>query len=154
MNSRHLSLAIVFGSTLVTCGPSPAAAPAAPAVQTNSSAENSAAIQQTALDYLEGWYEGNAERMERSLHPELVKRTIRSNRLDTLSAERMVGLTRQGAGKAPAGQKKSTVAVLDVYGDIAMVRAESARYIDYLHLGKIHGRWLIINVLWTMRRPE
>jgi len=27
-------------------------------------------IKQTALDYIEGWYEGNAERMERALHPE------------------------------------------------------------------------------------
>ena len=26
------------------------------------------AIKQTALDYIEGWYEVNAERMERSLH--------------------------------------------------------------------------------------
>jgi hypothetical protein len=35
---------------------------------------DAAAIKQTALDYIEGWYEGNAERMERSLHPELAKR--------------------------------------------------------------------------------
>ena len=32
-----------------------------------------AAIRQTALDYIEGYYEGNAERMERALHPELAK---------------------------------------------------------------------------------
>ncbi len=29
------------------------------------------AITATALDYAEGWYEGNAERMERALHPDL-----------------------------------------------------------------------------------
>ena len=34
------------------------------------------AIKQTALDYIEGWYEGNAERMERALHPELAKRIV------------------------------------------------------------------------------
>ncbi len=28
-----------------------------------------------ALDYIEGWYAGDAERMERSLHDDLVKRT-------------------------------------------------------------------------------
>jgi hypothetical protein len=27
------------------------------------------AIKQAALDYIEGWYEGNAERMERSVRP-------------------------------------------------------------------------------------
>ena len=37
------------------------------------------AIKQTALDYIEGWYEGNAERMERALHPELAKRIVRTN---------------------------------------------------------------------------
>ena len=33
-------------------------------------------IKQAALDYIEGWYEGNAERMERALHPELAKRLV------------------------------------------------------------------------------
>jgi len=36
-----------------------------------------AAIRQTALDYIEGWYEGNSERMERALHPDLAKRIAR-----------------------------------------------------------------------------
>lgn len=46
--------------------------------QTNA-ANADAAIRQTALDYIEGWYEGNAERMERALHPELAKRIVRTN---------------------------------------------------------------------------
>ena len=37
------------------------------------------AIKQTALDYIQDWYEGNAERMERALHPELAKRIVGSN---------------------------------------------------------------------------
>jgi hypothetical protein len=28
-----------------------------------------------ALDYYEGWFDGDAARMERALHPELVKRS-------------------------------------------------------------------------------
>src|SRR5688572_31146080 len=39
-------------------------------------AADSAGIRQAALDYIEGWYEGNAERMERALHPELAKRIV------------------------------------------------------------------------------
>ena len=34
------------------------------------------AIRKTALDYGQGWYEGNAERMERALHPDLAKRVL------------------------------------------------------------------------------
>ena len=42
-------------------------------------AADSAAIRATALDYIEGWYEGNAERMERALHPELAKRIVNTD---------------------------------------------------------------------------
>ncbi len=45
--------------------------------QTTDSDADKAAIKQTALDYIEGWYEGNAERMERALHPDLAKRIVR-----------------------------------------------------------------------------
>ena len=34
---------------------------------------------------------------------------------------------------------------------IANVIATSARYVDYLHLVKWDGRWLILNVLWGGR---
>jgi hypothetical protein len=36
-------------------------------------AADSAAIRATALDYIEGWWTGNAERMERALHSHLAK---------------------------------------------------------------------------------
>ena len=32
------------------------------------------AVEATALDYIEGWYEGNVARMESCLHPDLRKR--------------------------------------------------------------------------------
>jgi hypothetical protein len=38
-----------------------------------------AAIKQAALDYIEGWYGGDDERMERALHSELAKRIVRTN---------------------------------------------------------------------------
>jgi hypothetical protein len=42
-------------------------------------AVDSAGIRAAALDYIEGWYEGNAERMERALHPELAKRIVNTD---------------------------------------------------------------------------
>ena len=41
--------------------------------QTTVSDADRQAITQTALDYVEGWYEANPERMERALHPDLAK---------------------------------------------------------------------------------
>ena len=36
-------------------------------------ASDSAAIRATAMDYIEGWYTGDGDRMERALHPDLVR---------------------------------------------------------------------------------
>ena len=56
-----------------------AALSAAPAlaqnIQTPSPADE-AAIRAAALDYIEGWYTGDAARMERAVHPDLVKRIV------------------------------------------------------------------------------
>ena len=38
-----------------------------------STAAYEAAIVRTVLDYLEGWFDGDAARMERALHPDLAK---------------------------------------------------------------------------------
>lgn len=35
-----------------------------------------AAITRAAMDYAEGWYTGDPDRMRRALHPDLIKRTI------------------------------------------------------------------------------
>jgi len=62
------------------------------------------AIMRTVQDYIEGWNEGDAARMERSLHPHLVKRWVTAtpasswpsgDRLDEMSALRLVQLTRR-----------------------------------------------------------
>ena len=34
------------------------------------------AVREAVLDYIEGWYAGDAERMERALHPDLAKRIV------------------------------------------------------------------------------
>ena len=117
-------------------------------------AEDLAAIRQAALDYAQGWYEGDAENIRRSLHPELAKRAILRNpqtgeeRFSHLSQQRMVELTQQGGGRDefPYYQRTYGVAILDVCGDIASVRAEK-EYVDYLHLARSQGTWQIVNVL-------
>ena len=72
------------------------------------SGADTAAIKQTALHYLEGWYECNPERMERALNPDLAKRIVSNNpqtgkdRLDELSALKLVQITRgEAAGRRP-----------------------------------------------------
>jgi hypothetical protein len=122
--------------------------------QTSSSSADAAAIKATALNYIEGWYEGNAERMERALHPALAKRIASTNRqngrskLDQMSAMNLVQSTRAGGGKdTPKERQQKDVTILDVYEGAASVKAIAPDRIDYMHLAKFNGRWVIVNVL-------
>jgi hypothetical protein len=40
---------------------------------------------------------------------------------------------------------------LDRFQNAASVRIDAGEWIDYLHLGKIGGKWKIINVLWERK---
>jgi|SRR4029079_1759182 hypothetical protein len=125
--------------------------------QTTAPNANDAAIKQTALDYIEGWYEGNAERMERALHPELAKRIVRTNpqnqsQLGQMSAMSLVLGTRRGGGKdTPKERQQKDVTILDVYENAASVKIVASDWIDYLHMAKFNGRWVIVNVLWELK---
>lgn len=118
---------------------------------------DTSAIKQTALDYIEGWYEGNAERMERALHPELAKRIVRTNqegnsRLDQMSALTLVQGTRRGGGKnTPKEKQQKDLTILDVFENAASVKVVASDWIDYLHMAKFNGKWVIVNVLWELK---
>lgn len=118
---------------------------------------DSTAIRQTALDYIQGWYTGDAVRMERALHPELAKRIVRSDtlgnfRLDQMSAMSLVQGTRNGYGKStPEADRHDDVRILDIYRNAASARIDASDWIDYLQLAKWRGRWVIVNVLWELK---
>ena len=120
---------------------------------------DSAAIRAAALDYVEGWYEGNPERMTRALHPELVKRIVVADTatgrsvLQNMGASALVNGTRHGYGKStPKDRQQKEVRILDIFGNAASARATMAEWIDYMQLAKVDGRWVIVNVLWE-RKP-
>jgi hypothetical protein len=129
----------------------------APRLLAGQSSADSAAIRQTALDYIQGWYAGDGPRMERALHPELTKRIVRSDslgryRLDTQSAMTLVQNTRTGGGKdTPAADRHDDVRILDIYRNAASVRIDASYWVDYLQMAKWRGRWVIVNVLWELK---
>ena len=120
------------------------------------SAADSAAIRETALNYVEGWYTGDAARMERALHPDLAKRIVRQgpqgSRLNSMTAAELVEGTRRGGGKeTPAAQQQKDVVILDVFQNAASVRATMSGWVDYMHMAKWNGEWRIVNVLWELK---
>ena len=145
MTMRIATLAIVL--TLTHTGMAAAQTP-----------DEAAAIEQTVLDYVDGWWSGDAIRIERSLHPDLVKRitfrheTTGRSLMNSTSKTDMVEYTRAGGGSdSPDDKGEVEVSITRIDGDIATVVATSAKYVDYLHLAKWNGRWVIVNVLWGMR---
>jgi hypothetical protein len=118
-------------------------------------AADSVAIRQTALDYIEGWWTGNADRMSRAVHPNLAKRFVfkednGESGLGHTTADGLVQSTRMGRGTdLPAEERRARVEILDIYRDIATVKLSSTRLIDYLHLVRWNGEWKIVNVLWA-----
>ncbi|MGD9627820.1 MAG: nuclear transport factor 2 family protein [Pyrinomonadaceae bacterium] len=115
------------------------------------------AIKRTALNYAEGWYEGNAEKMESALSPDLAKRIARTNpqgqtRLDQMTAMTLVQATRGGFGKqTPKDEQQKDVTILDIFGGAATVKLEMRDWIDFMHVAKINGKWQIVNVLWEVK---
>jgi len=118
------------------------------------------AIVATVLDYFEGWFDGDAGRMERALHPQLAKRSLKapakggeaeSDQMDALTAQDMIEATARGVGATrlpPGGDPQIQVEVIDVYDTIAAVLVRSAVYREYLHLVRTRAGWKIANAAW------
>lgn len=122
--------------------------------------QDSAAIRATALDYIEGWYSADADRMRRALHPHLAKRFLErlpdgSVRLTDTSALELVEQVRSGGGSdVPEASRRTDVRILDAFQDVASVRVDAHGWIDYMHVARVGGRWMIVNVLWEIRGEE
>ena len=133
---------------------------AVPAPSRAQAGGDSAAIRSTSLDYIEGWYTGNAERMARALHPELVKRihnydsTTKRWVVDNQGASRLtLGTARGGGTRTPKEKQRTDVRILDMFRGTAVVRVDAGEWVDYLQLVREGDRWLILNVLWELRGP-
>jgi hypothetical protein len=121
-------------------------------------AADSAAIRAAATDYIQGWYDADAPRMERSLYTGLAKRIVGRDRatrrsvVENLTAAELV----RGAGeqqKAAPDQRRQDITILDVFQNMATVKLVASGWVDYMHLGKIDGQWKIVNVMWDVERP-
>ena len=107
------------------------------------------AIRSTVLDYFEGWFDGDAGRMERALHPQLAKRSLGDGTLDENTAPEMIEATAAGSGKRrDPGERRIDIDVVEIYAPIATVVVHSNVYREYLHLGQTDGGWKIVNALW------
>ncbi len=123
--------------------------------QPGPSATDSSSVERAALDYIEGSFSGDAERMQRALHPELTKvlpyihPATGQPFLDKAGYSVMVEWTRTGVMAVPEQERDIEVTVLDIGHDLAVVKVTSSRYIDHLQLARLDCEWKIVNVIWV-----
>lgn len=110
------------------------------------------AVQRAALDYLEGFYEGDSTKHVRSIHPNVYK-------IGNAPSHRITGPmtyaqfhdfsreVRTSGRKQPPGTVKEVV-IYDVLDRTASAKVTAYWGIDYLLFAKLDGRWMITHVLW------
>ncbi len=112
-------------------------------------------VKLAVLDYVEGIYEVNSARIERSVHPEMAKRGFFIKKGETgytagvMTYQELFELSKtyNKNGRVPKTAPKEVV-VYDVSDQTATVKLTAVWGIDYMHLAKYEGKWKIINVLW------
>jgi hypothetical protein len=115
------------------------------------------AIEAAVLDYVEGWFDGDAARMARALHPELAKRCRGlegddPDALETLTAEDMITATAEGVGRGEdEADRRIALSIAYLGGGIAAVTCLCHRYVDVLHLIQMPEGWRIVNSAWHRR---
>lgn len=132
--------------------------PVAGRAQSNSEKD---AVKQAVLDYVEGIYEVDHTRIERSVHPELAKRGFYTKKGETaytgapMTFTQLVELakTYNKGGRVPKDAPKEVV-IYDVLDQTASAKLTAVWGIDYMHLAKYDGKWKIVNILWQTPPPK
>jgi len=148
MASRMMVGAALLAATL--------AAPSLAAGQVNA---DSAGVRRAALDYVEGFYEGDSTKHVRSVRPDVFKYGFWIPRDSTrYHGEQMpwaefLAYTRRmrARGATTPATAPKEIQLLDVQNQTAAVKVTASWGTDYLLIGKYDGRWMVSSVLWQTR---
>lgn len=120
------------------------------------------AVRLAVLDYVEGIYEVKPERIERSVSRELAKVGYWREKdggpysESRMSFDQLVNVAKNWNknGRVEAKTALKEVTIYEVVDQTATVKLRAHWGIDYMHLSKKDGKWLIMNVLWQSPPPQ
>lgn len=117
--------------------------------QAQNKTDDSAAIQATVTNYIEGYYAGDASRMQATLHPHYLKHLIHGDiPMREITGTQMIDAVRaHGPADMAASDKTEQVSVLDISGEIASAKLVTPHWTDYMTLQKANGEWKILSVV-------
>ncbi len=112
-------------------------------------------VRRAALDYVEGFYEGDTVKLVRALRPDLSKYGFWRDSTGRYESERMTFAEAIAYGAKVKAQKRPVnaswpkdVVVYEVQDQTATAKVTAWWGTDYLLLGKYGGKWMISDVLW------
>lgn len=126
----------------------------APGTQTPDLAAARSDVYQAALDYVEGVYEVDALKIERSVHPNLTKygwsrqQTGEYGLPAAMNYQQLLAVAASWNKACTRDLSIKKVEVLDVLDQTAVAKVTAQWGIDYLQLAKYEGTWKIINIVW------
>ena len=128
--------------------------------QTTNESEREA-VRRAALDYIEGFYEGDTTKIVRSVMPTVYKygysKRPTGYRGMQMPYDGFISFAegvKQGRNLPPANAPK-TIELYDVQDQTASTKVTAWWGIDYLLLAKQpDGRWMITHVLWQSTPPK
>lgn len=111
--------------------------------------DDSSAISATVRNYIEGYYTGDAARLEQTLHPHYLKHVIHGDipmreQTGTQMSQQVRSL---GEPDIPRAERTEQISVLDISGDIASAKLVTPHWVDYMTLSKLDGQWKILSVV-------
>ncbi len=108
----------------------------------------------TVLEYVEGIYLQQPERIDRSVHNHLAKIGFYTmngeiQKTNTMTKKELLDLAKtfNKNGIIPDNAPKK-IEILAMEDRIASVKLSAYWGVEYLHLGKFDGKWLITHVIW------
>lgn len=115
-----------------------------------------AGVRRAALDYLEGFYQGDDAKLRRSIHPEVDKFGFsrpgpdQPYRRVPMSYEQMFQFAEgvRNGRNLPPDAAPMEVILLDVQDQTAVAKVVAWWGTDYLQMARYDGRWMIVHVLW------
>lgn len=112
-------------------------------------------VMRAALDYIEGYTQGDADRHARAYHPECVKRRFivdeESGVDELLVFSPQVMVDYAATGQTVIDDCEAEVVIDAISENIASVRVYSCRWVDFLHVVKARGDWRLFHVTWHGR---
>jgi hypothetical protein len=111
------------------------------------------AIEKAILNYVEAFYEADTSKAYESIITDLAKRGYYQKGTEVVEAkmsfEQLIRLARRWkASQNITAESPKKITVFEVLDKIATAKVEALWGIDYFHLARVNGKWMIINVLW------